>query len=93
MGAVIDGKRSNTAGAGAFRQDRKTEFEGCIGKAVLGINLDDGGPLLRQQFGLSDRIDLASLNGAQRAFDPVDAMRFAGVPFGGNDHAGDRCGL
>ncbi len=93
MRAVVDGECGDAVLAGTLGKHRQTEFEGGIGETAPGIHLDDRRGFLRDDFRLGVRLDLASLDRAQRALDPVDAVRLAGIAFAGNDHPGESARL
>ena len=93
MRAVVDDERRDAEFFRAFCKSRYAELEGRVGKAAVRIDLDDGGALVAVEHRHGVRLDLAGLDGAQRALDAVDAVRFAGVALAGDDDAGERPGL
>src|SRR5690606_8708733 len=93
MGAVVDDERGDAEFSRAFGKGGDAELEGGVGETALRIDLDDGRALVAVEFWHGVRLDLAGLDGAQRALDAVDAVRLAGIPLAGDDDAGKRAGL
>ena len=62
-------------------QRRQAKIEGRIGKTALCVHLDDGRNRVGQQDRFGGWIDLARLDRAQDAFDPLDVVRFTGGAF------------
>ncbi|AIJ72305.1 hypothetical protein DK65_2235 [Brucella pinnipedialis] len=87
MRAIIDDEGGKAMAPRTLRQNRHAKLESRVGKTALCVHPHDGGSFLRHQFRHGVRLDLASLHGAQGAFDAVNAMRFAMVALARNDHA------
>ncbi|MNE30577.1 hypothetical protein D3C80_1241040 [compost metagenome] len=93
MRAIIDDERGD---AGAFRplhQNRQAKLESGVGKTAIGADFHDRSAIVFGHLRHSIGLNLACLDGAQGAFDAVDAVRFAGVTLTGNNNPRKRSRL
>ena len=93
MDAIIHHQGGKPQVFRAIRQDRQAQFESRVRKPAPGIHADNGITSRRLQHRFRRTRYLARLQGAQDAFDPVDAMRLAAVAFARRNDTGQGRGL
>ena len=92
MHAIIDDQRRQPQILRARGQRGRAQLECGVGKAALGIDAQDrAGGVVQHRFGLGR--DLACLDRAQAAFDPIDAVRLAMIALARDDDAAQRVGV
>ncbi|MNS31980.1 hypothetical protein D3C72_640500 [compost metagenome] len=93
MGAVVDDECGDAQTFRAFHQNRQAKLEGRIGEAAIGIDLHDRRTVVLGHIRCGIGLHLAGLDGAQCAFNAVNAMGLAGVALTGGDDARQRSRL